>query len=274
MILGPLSPSVLMLIGLTGISYPELLLKCSLPVLIITFITTWFMVHRVQKLTKDTNAYESVPVDDTFTPDKISRRATLVFFLSFISLISFGLYWQADTNYIVVVLLLISLLTGLAANLSIPTITNTFIRGMAGNLHLFVLFIFLDPFINFMAQAGAFKAVTALLMPIVNYGGRVAVPIVGGLTGTVGLTGAAVAVLKMTNDLFGDLVRQYDIHPYVWAVALIVANRATNFIHPGANMFSSMGFAHSTDLVSMIKNGWTIAALQLIFLCVYSFLFV
>jgi hypothetical protein len=274
LILGPFSPSVLMLIGLTGISYPELLLKCSLPVLTVTFLTTWVMVHRVQKLTKDTNAYEDMPVEHTFIPDNKAKRATLVFILSFTVFVAFGLYWQANTNYIVVILMLIGLLTGMAGGLSIPVVTSTFIKGMAGNLHLFVLFLFLEPFINFMAEAGAFKAVTALLTPIVHYGGRVAVPIVGGLTGTVGLTGAAVAVLKMTNDLFGDMVRQYNIHPYVWAVALIVANRATNFIHPGANMFSSMGFAQSTDLVSMIKNGWTIAALQLIFLCIYSFLFV
>jgi H+/gluconate symporter-like permease len=169
--------------------------------------------------------------------------------------------------------MILALLAGLAGGLNPFRVTETFVKGMAGNLHLFVLFLFLEPFINFMDQAGAFKAVTALLTPLVNYGGKAFVPIIGGLTGTVGLTGAAVAVLKMTNDLFINLVQQYQIPIFVWGTALVVANRATNFVHPGSNMFSSMGFANSDDLKSMIKNGWTVAFMQLSFLCVYSMIF-
>lgn len=274
LILGPFSPSVLMLLGLTHLTYVDLLLKCALPVVCVTFITTWFVVKHIQKTTKGIYDYEEQPVPSDFIPGAIEKRATVTFVLAFFLFVVYGLYWQANTNYIVVVLMTIALLTGLAGGMSIPNITQTYIKGMAGNLHLFVLFIFLEPFITFMDQAGAFKAVTAILQPLVNYGGRVAVPIIGGLTGTVGLTGAAVAVMKMCNDLFINLVQQYQIPMFVWAVALIVANRATNFIHPGANMFSSMGFANSNDLISMIKNGWTVAFMQLTFLCIYSYLFV
>lgn len=274
LILGPFSPSVLMLLSLTHLSYIDMVSKCALPVLIVTFTTTWFMVKHIQKKTKGIYDYEEMPDVSEFVPSTTDKRATLTFIAAFFIFVSFGLYWKANTNYIIVVLMTIALLTGLSAKMSIPKITQTFITGMAGNLHLFVLFLFLEPFINFMDQAGAFKAVSALLQPLVNYGGRVAVPIVGGLTGTVGLTGAAVAVLKMTNDLFIDMVKQYQIPMTVWAVALVVANRATNFIHPGSNMFSSMGFANSHDMVSMIKNGWTVAVMQLLFLCIYSILFV
>lgn len=274
LILGPFSPSVLMLMSLTGLGYVELIVKCALPVLTVTFITTWFMIKHIQKATKGVYDFEEMPDVSDFTPSATDKRTTWIFILAFMAFVGYGLFWKANTNYIIVVLMVISLITGLSATMSVPQITQTFIKGMAGNLHLFILFLFLEPFINFMDQAGAFKAVSALLQPLVNYGGRVAVPIVGGLTGTVGLTGAAVAVLKMTNDLFVNLVHQYQIPMTVWAVALIVANRATNFIHPGSNMFSSMGFANSSDIVSMIKNGWTVAALQLLFLCLYSFLFV
>ena len=275
LILGPFSPSVLMLLGLTNLSYGELLIKCSLPVVCVTFVTTWFVVTKhIQKVTKGVYDFEEQPIASDFIPGAKEKFTTIVFLASFLLLLGFGLYYKANTHYIVIVLMLIALLTGLAGKMSIPDITKTYIKGMAGNLPLFVLFLFLDPFINFMDQAGAFKAVTALLQPLVNYGGRVAIPIVAGLTGTVGLTGAAVAVMKMTNDLFANLVQQYQIPMVAWAVALIVSNRATNFIHPGANMFSSMGFANSHDLVSMIKNGWTVAFMQLIFLCIYSYLFV
>jgi hypothetical protein len=56
-------------------------------------------------------------------------------------------------------------------------------------------------------------------------------------------------------------------------VALIVATRVTNFIYPGANMFSSLGFAETKDIKSMLKNGWVVAACQTLFLVVYSLLF-
>jgi H+/gluconate symporter-like permease len=273
LILGPFSPSVLMLLGLTHLAYSEMLLKCALPVLSVTFLTTWFMVKHIQRHTKGVYDYEEQPELQTFVPDSKAKRATLIFLGAFASFVGFGLYWHANTNYIVVIIMILALLAGLAGGLNPFRVTETFVKGMAGNLHLFVLFLFLEPFINFMDQAGAFKAVTALLTPLVNYGGKAFVPIIGGLTGTVGLTGAAVAVLKMTNDLFINLVQQYQIPIFVWGTALVVANRATNFVHPGSNMFSSMGFANSDDLKSMIKNGWTVAFMQLSFLCVYSVIF-
>lgn len=273
LILGPFTPPVVTLIGLTGVGYGEMLVKAALPVTCVTLLVTWFMAHRIQKVTKGRNDYEPVAQAEQFVPDARSNRVTMVFVLSFLLLVAYGMYFKANTAYITVVMLGLAIITGLVGGLGIKKIFELFIRGMAGNLNLFILFLFLEPFMNFMEQAGAFKALGILLQPLVYLGGKASVPIMGGLTGAVGLTGATVAVMKMVHDMFYPLIKQFGVNPIVWTIAVIVATRATNFFHPGSNMFSSMGFAQSQDMVSMIKNGWTVALMQLLFLCVISLLF-
>ena len=58
-----------------------------------------------------------------------------------------------------------------------------------------------------------------------------------------------------------------------WSLALVVATRVHNFVFPGANMLSSLGFAESDDMRSMLRNGWIVAACQLTFLTVFSVFF-
>lgn len=274
LILGPFTPPVITLLGLTGIGYGEMLLHCCLPVTIVTLLTTWFMVKRIQKSTKGVNDFDPQDQVEQFVPTKENKRTSLIFTIAFIVAVVYGIISKAGTHYVIVVMLGLATLIGFVDGMKPDRICKLIIKGMAANLHLFVLFLFLEPFMNFMEQAGAFKAVTVLLQPLVHLGGKVAVPIIGGLTGAVGLTGATVAVMKMLHEMFGPLVTQYNISMVVWTTALIVATRATNFVHPGVNMFSSMGFAGSQDMISMIKNGWTVAAMQILFLIIYSYLFV
>ena len=58
-----------------------------------------------------------------------------------------------------------------------------------------------------------------------------------------------------------------------WSLALVVATRVHNFVFPGANMASSLGFAQSDDMSSLLRNGWVVAACQLTFLTGFSLLF-
>ncbi len=273
LILGPFTPPVITLIGLTGITYGEMLLKAALPVSCVTLLVTWFMAHRIQRATKGVYDYEPVGDVERFVPDARTNRATAIFAISFIVLVAYGIYFKANTAFVTVVMLGLAIITGLAGGLNFGKVMHLFIRGMAGNLNLFVLFLFLEPFMNFMEQAGAFKALGLLMQPLVYHGGKAAVPIMGAFTGAVGLSGATVAVMKMVHDMFFPLVKQYGVNIFVWTTAVVVATRATNFFHPGANMFSSMGFAQSQDMISMIKNGWTVAAAQLLFICIVALLF-
>ncbi|NLY51157.1 MAG: permease, partial [Firmicutes bacterium] len=131
----------------------------------------------------------------------------------------------------------------------------------------------LEPFINFIVEAGGFDALAQLFKPLIAMGGRPAVVILGGLTGAFGISGAVVGELKTLHEMFLPLLQQYGVSMTAWAVALVVATRVTNFIYPGANMFSSMGMAESRDVKSMIRNGVVVAACQTVFLLAYALIF-
>lgn len=274
MILGPFSPSLVIIMELTHLSYLQLIFQCALPLIIVTGMTTWFVAKHIQKKTKGINDYEAAVQMQNFVPTAIEKRTAVIFAVSFMLLVGYGIIMNANTHYIVTVVALLAIVTGLAGKMTISEITTTFLKGMSANVSFFVLFILLDPFINYMAQSGAFKAIMILLEPLVNYGGRISIPIIAGVTGAVGLSGATVAVVKVTYDLFINLVTANNIPVLAWAAALLVANRATSYIHPGPNLFSSMGLAQSEDIVSMLKNGWITGFVQIIFLFVYAYFIV
>ncbi len=273
LILGPFTPPVVTLLGLTKINYADMLLYVAGPIATITFVVTWFNLQRIQRRMKDKNPYEVMPEVKQFVPNSQSRRATTVFVLLFLAAVVYGIISQAATSFVIVVMVGLALATGLVGGLKFDAILRLVVKGMAGNVGLFLLFLFLDPFINFVEEAGGFKALTILLKPLVELGGKGAIVVVGGLIGAFGISGATVAELKMLHEMFHPMLTQYGVFMLAWAAALIVATRVTNFIYPGANMISSLGFAESHDIKSMIKNGVWVALCQTAFLVVYGFLF-
>ena len=273
LILGPFTPPVITLLGLTGIGYGEMLLYVSGPVALITLVVTWFMARRIQQRTRDIHPYE-LP-DDTvhFEPTRRSRRATLVFSGAFLAAVLYGIIIKAPTSYVIVIMLGLSFITGLAGRLAPEEILKLVIRGMAGNVGLFLLFLLLDPFIRFVEQAGGFAALTTLLKPLLETGGKPVIVMTGGLLGAFGISGATVATLKLLHEMFRPLLASHGVSMLAWSLALVVATRVHNFVFPGANMVSSLGFAESDDMKSMLRNGWVVAACQLTFLALFSVMF-
>ena len=68
LILGPFSPPVITLLGLTGIGYGEMLLYVSGPVAMITLAVTWLMIQRIQRRTRDSHRYEPLEDEKRFEP--------------------------------------------------------------------------------------------------------------------------------------------------------------------------------------------------------------
>jgi H+/gluconate symporter-like permease len=273
LILGPFTPPVVTLLGLTKIGYGEMALFVAGPVALITLLCTWFMLQRIQEKTRGINPYEKMQEVESFTPTSRSRLTTTVFGVLFAAAVVYGIIIKAATSFVIVVMLGLAVITGLVGGLKFHPTLKLIVKGMAGNVGLFFLFILLDPFINFIEMAGGFKALAVILKPLVDVGGKSAVAISGGLIGAFGISGATVAELKMLHEMFNPMVTQYGVSMLAWSAALIIATRVTNFIYPGANMVSSLGFAESTDMKSMIKNGVVVAVAQTAFLVVYSLLF-
>jgi H+/gluconate symporter-like permease len=273
LILGPFTPPVVALLGFTNLSYGTMLLKVGIPVALITLVPTWFMLQKIQRDTKDKEKYPVQADITSFKPTPQSQRATITFAVLFLLAMVYGIMIKAGTSYVIVVMLGLALITGLVGGVSFNHILQLIVKGMAGNVGLFLLFILLEPFINFITEAGGFSALAELFKPLVAVGGRPAIVLLGGLTGAFGISGAVVGELKTLHEMFLPLLTQYNVSMTAWAVALVVATRVTNFIYPGANMFSSMGFAESKNVKSMIRNGIVVAICQTVFLLIYSFIF-
>ena len=88
-----------------------------------------------------------------------------------------------------------------------------------------------------------------------------------------GISGAVVAELMTLHKMFAHLLNQYGVSMIAWAVALIVATRVTNFLIPGSNMVAMMGFAQSSNLKAMIRNGYVVAIAQTSLLIIYALVF-
>ena len=273
LILGPFTPPVITLLGLTKIGYGDMLLYVSGPVALITLVVTWLMIQRIQRQTRDTTPYERLDALERFEPTPRSRRATAVFSGAFLLAVAYGIAIKAPTSFIVVIMLSLSLITGFAGGLTFAEILGYVIKGMADNVGLFLLFLLLNPFIVFVEQAGGFAALTALLKPLLEWGGKPVIVIAGGFLGAFGISGATVATLKLLHEMFNPVLAKYSVSMLAWSLALVVATRVHNFVFPGANMVSSLGFAESGDMKSMLRNGWVVAACQLFFLTVFSVIF-
>lgn len=270
LILGPFAPPLVTLLGVTGLSYGTVILYASLPIALITLFTTWVMAIRLQKQYPDELCHDEGDTEQ-FTPNKQEKRTTLIFLLSFLACVVYGLIVQAKTSYVLFVMLFLSLMTGLSHRLSIKQVFTLILEGMQKSFHLFFLFLLFDPFITLIHQAGGFHALTELLTPLINQSGKPILSLLIGFTGAFGMPGAAEATIKMLHQLFTPAVMQMQLPMLSFALCMLFATRVTNYAYPGANMFAAMGFAGSDNIKAMMQNGLIVTAVQVLFLIVYSF---
>lgn len=272
LILGPFSPPVVALLGLTSVSYPHMLLFASIPISLVTLSVSWIMAGKLQKQFS-TELLSNNDNNEHFAPTKQQNLTTIVFILGFIGCVVYGLASHAKTSYIIFVMLFLALITGLCGKLSVTRVFNLLVEGMKKNFHLFFIFILLDPFLNLVQTAGGFNALTQLFLPLEHFGGKPMIAILTGITGAFGMPAAAAGVIKMLYEMFSPVAIQMQLNVTTFAFSMLLATRITNFAYPGANMFAAMGFAESENIKAMIKNGLTVTIVQVSFLIIYSLLF-
>ena len=88
------------------------------------------MIQRIQKQTKDKNAYDkSLGADiDKFIPTKESLKATKLFIALFFLAIIYGIIAKAGTNFVIVIMLILSLATGYAGGLKTDKIFKLIVK--------------------------------------------------------------------------------------------------------------------------------------------------
>lgn len=272
LIIGPFTPAVLTLMSITHIAYPQYIFFVAVPFVLTTIVITWFNLQKIQKKTENDNQYECEADTSSFVPTKESKRATMSFAIVFALALVYGFKVNAGMPFIVMLMLTLTLVTGLTGGLTLKKTCALLVKGMQGNLGLFFLFLLLDPFLGFVEAGGGFKAIALLMQPIVALSGKAGLVLTGGLIGAFGISGAAVAQLKVMDSMFGPLIQQAGASMFAWAAALIVGSRVTSLIYPGLNMFGACGFAQTDDIKSVLRNGWMISAAHCSLLIVYAIL--
>jgi H+/gluconate symporter-like permease len=269
LIIGPFAPPVVAILGLTGLNYSSLLIYASLPIALVTLITTWIMADRLQKQYPN-ELCEHNQNEDTFIPTIRQNAATLVFILAFGACIIYGLLFNAKTSFVIFVMLFLAFITGYTSCLTTKKIFELLVRGMQKNLHLFFLFVLFDPFMNLIQSAGGFSALTQILTPLMHLGGKPVLSIIIGFTGAFGMPGAAEGTIKMLYQIFSPGAMTLKLSMTSFALSMLFATRVTNYAYPGPNMFAAMGYAGSENIKAMIKNGLTVTLVQIVFLVGYS----
>lgn len=255
--LGPFTPPMVTLQGLTGLSYLEVVLYAGLPISVVLWITTFIYAKRILGATLQTEPYkqEDISTDDQEVPRGVSAPATFAFLASLLGFIVYGIIVQGGSTFALFVILATTVVTGIAGRLGPNEMAETFIEGARPLVWLFITFVLFTPFILYMDQMGGFQAVGNLLQPLINAGGRSVFIIVSTLIGVVGVPGASVAQSQLIDELFASQVNALNVPMSLWVLVLLVGSQITNFLYPTGDTLGAMGLARSSNLRNMIIFG-------------------
>ncbi len=271
--IGPYSPQVVTIMELTGLNYGSYLVGVGLPIAAICWIVTYFMSLKIQNKTKGIYMYENVEKPDmNYVVKAETQRATLVFGLSVLLLIIYGIFQGSGSSYAIVVMFTAAILTGKAGGMNFNDLFDTMMEGAGRMIWLFIMFVLFHPFITFIAEAGAFEAMVNLIQPLLRSQSKVVFSLISTLTGIFGIGGAAVAQSVVMDSMFKPLVEGLALSPRLWATILLVGSQITSFAYPEADMLGQMGLARSKDLKNMVKFGVTITISTVVFVLMRSFL--
>lgn len=257
--IGPFSPQVITLLGLTGLNYGQYLVGAGLPLAILCWIITFFMALRIQKRTVGVYAYENVEkANFDYTPSVQVRRATIAFFLVLLAMILYGVIASRGSSYSIVVMITTAVVTGLVGGLTLNELFDAMVEGASRYVWLFIMFVLFTPFISFIDEAGAFKSLVGLIEPLLKSQSKPLFALISALTGIFGIGGAAAAQSVVMDKMFKEFVVNLSISPMLWAAIVLVGSQITSFAYPEADMLGQMGLARSKDIKNMVKFGLVI----------------
>lgn len=269
--IGPYSPQVVTIMGLTGISYGQYLIAVGLPISLICWAITYFMCLRIQKKTKGVYSYDvTEKVSADYKPSRETKNGTWAFCISVVLLIGYGIYSKCGSSYAILVLVTVSVVTGLVCRMKLGDMVDTMMEGAGRMVSMFMMFVLFTPFITFIEEAGAFTALADLVKPLMSSGNKVVFTLVSSFVGLFGISGAAAAQSVIIDKMFKGMVQGLGLSSTLWALIILVGSQIDSFAYPEADMIGEMGIARSKDLKSMVKLGITITVATIAFTVIMS----
>lgn len=272
--IGPFVPPVATIMGLTGLTYSEFMISAGLPMGIIIWGSTYFIACRTQNLTRGKESFDNKDTQaENFKSSPTINRATFTFIGVMIAMLIYGIIAKAGASYAIVVMITASLVTGLAAGMTLTDSIKKMVEGSSKMYWMFFMFILFDPFLNYVAKSGAFEAISNYMKPLIDVGGVSAFLIIAAAIGVFGISGAGVAQAQITHELFLPMVTAMSVKMDIWAFIVLVACQVTFFVSPTVDMVGTMGLAHSKNIKAMLKNGWCITIVTFIVVIIRAVLY-
>ena len=268
--IGPFTPPVVTIMGVTDVSYGEFLLNAGGPMALATWVTGFGMARWIQRRYGNEFSYSAEDLGDltdVTEPPKNARTASIAFVVSLTGLALAGIIVEATANYILIVMIIAAAITGIAGRLSPTQILDAMYTGGSRLLWLVILFWLFDPFMILTEQTGGYEALLDVLEPLTTTANITIVALILVLVGWLGISGAAVAQVTLMDKLFGPLAASLGIAPGPWSLILLASSQIDWFgPFPGPDMVSQMGLARSTSLRLILYNGWAIMAVNIVLL--------
>ena len=275
--LGPFTPPMVTLMGLTGLSYPQVVLFAGLPIAVVMWVTTFFYAKRILVPSLEKAAY-SADVAGEFAvsaadEERSAAIPTAAFLITLLGFIVYGIIIEGGATFAIVVIVLTAIVTGLAGRLSGRELAEAFVEGARPLLWLFFAFVLFTPFLDYMEAMGGFTRIAELLEPYLDAGGASLFTILVAIFGIAGVPGAAVAQKQLMDELFGPLALSLGVPMTAWALVLLVGSQITSFLYPTGDTLGSMGLARSSDLRNMIIFGVVASIPPLIVVAIAAFVY-
>lgn len=275
LIVGPLTGVTLTTMEVTGLSYGQLMLWAVIPFSLVWLGSTFFAVKRIQKKYKGIDTYTIT--EDMLDINKMvitgeQKRTTILFLISFIALVAYGVITKQGTNYAIVVMLLLAVVLVISSRKDIDVALDVFVEGASKMTNMFLVFIFFEVMFVLIGIGGGFDALGEFLTNLISGGGKSAVLIVASLVGGFGIEAAAVAEITIVHEMFIDVVNANGLPMTVWATAILAATRITGSLYPTANLAGQLGIARSNNMKEVLKACWIGAAALFAWVIIWAFL--
>ncbi|WP_405067878.1 hypothetical protein OG558_40975 [Kribbella sp. NBC_01510] len=230
------------------------------PLAVLSLVLGPFVVAYIQRRTAGTgDEYDLAELvsDDSATTARAPRAATATFLVVLLGSVVYATVTEAGTNFPLLALPVLGIVTGLAGRLSARDIAEHMYRGGAKLISILLLFWLLAALFALIDQLAPFKVILDELGPELATVSGFGVAIAIALLGWVGVPGATAAQVVLLDKVFGTLAASAGVGPGAWVVVLLFASKADTYgPFPNANMVGAMGLARSSDLKSMLITGW------------------
>ena len=272
LILGPLTGVTLITMEVTGLSYGQLMIQAAVPFAIVWLAGAWIGANRAQKRTQGKEGYtlgEDVKHLDQVIITSQQKVTTIVFLLSFVALVGYGIATGQGTSYALVVMIVLAAVVAILGRIEIDRAVDCITQGVASQANMFLIFVSIEVLLNLVTLGGGFDALSNLLSGLAG-NSATAVMLVASVVGGFGIEAAAVAEIQIIADMFGGLAVQMGLPMGCFAVSILAATRLTGSIYPTSNFAGQLGIAQCTNTKEALQAAWISVAFAWVFVILYA----